>query len=82
MEHEDIERARLEAVRQLERLDAPEGMKDPCIALPSVEVRDWARPSGPPRALKQHVVAAPSPLLPLPSSLLPSSVQLYCTGML
>ena len=61
MEHEDIERARLEAVRQLERLDAPEGMKDSWIALRSVEVRDRARPSGPPRALKRPAAAAVVP---------------------
>ena len=61
LEHEDIERARLEAVRQLERLDAPEGMKDSWIALRSVEVRDRARPSGPPRALKRPAAAAVVP---------------------
>ena len=61
MEHEDIERARLEAVRQLERLDAPEGMKDSWIALRSVEVRDRARRFGPPRALKRPAAAAVVP---------------------
>ena len=38
-EHEDFERARLEAVRQLERLNAPEGKKDSWIARWCVEVK-------------------------------------------
>ena len=46
VECEDVERARPEAVRQLERLDALDRGKDSRIDLEYVQVRGGPRPSG------------------------------------